>query len=497
MMRKEVYCLEKNKPQTQEEILLYELWKEAFGMDEFGIDDEFFEIGGDSRMALDVISKLGDKYEVDLRKVFDEATIRAIASGMTLNPNWAENKLRFIFQQHESKAVNKQELHQYKEKISNTQIKRLKKPRYTSVLLLGATGFLGSYLFRELLKNTDCDISLIVRGKDNKKAADRVWDFQKFYFGDIERYDRSRVHIYAGDLTKERLGLSEPEWDRLLNTTDAILNSAAMVKHMGKSSDFFDTNVQTVRTLIQFASDGRPKDIHHVSSVGILFGEQNDITRTIFTEYDFDIGQKLDNDYLKTKFTAEELLFETQKNGKSANIYRLNGVLFDSKTGVFQKNIHENSAYLFLRALHQLKMIPQIGTYSVDISTVDQIAEAIVRLMFFSKENNQVYHVMHPQEIHFEKVMRWLTKKDSSFVEMNAEQICNYYHESIENEQVRKAFGEILLSCDIFDSIMQNHCKIERKKTIKSLKKVGFSWKRIRVAQLNKAYAYAIQTDFL
>lgn len=496
-MRKEVCRLEKNKPQTQEEILLYEYWKDALGTDDFGIDDDFFEIGGDSIMAIDVISKLGDKYEVDLKNVFDTATIRAIASGMKLNPNWAEDKLRFIFHKHEEKTVKKQEFLQYRQKISETQMKRLKESKYSSILLLGATGFLGAYLLRELLKKTDCDISLIVRAEDDQKATERVWEFQKFYFGDIQGEDRNRLHIYAGDLTKERFGLPQSEWNKLLGTTDAILNSAAIVKHMGKSNDFIDTNVKTVRTLIKFASDGRPKDIHHVSSIGILFGEQNNIDRTIFTEYDFDIGQKLDNDYLKTKFSAEKLLFEAQKKGANANIYRLNGVLFDSQTGFFQKNIHESSAYIFLRALHQLKMVPQIGTYNVDISMVDQIAEAIVRLMFFSQENNQVYHVMHPQEIRFEKVMRWLTKKDTSFVEMNAEQICNYYRENIENEQVRSAFGDILFYCEIFDSIMQNHCKIERQKTIKNLKKIGFRWKRIRVTHLKKAYAYARETGFM
>lgn len=481
---------------TYEEKLLYELWKKTLPDVEFGLDDDFFDLGGTSLQAMDIISQLSNKYELDIKEVFETATIHSIASTMKLNPTWAEDRLKFIFQKHEKVYQDKREVKNYKCDIRRLTLKRCRERKYKSVLLLGATGYLGAYILREFLENTDCTVVVIARAEDDDAAAKRVAEVQNFYFGNIYE-NGNRLHCYAGDLTKEYFGLSEQVWKEMAVSVEAVLNSAAMVKHMGKTNDFIATNVEIVRSIANFSKNGKKKDIHHVSSIGIIFGEQPDIGRTIYTEFDFDAGQKLDNNYLQSKFDAEQLLYSYREQGINAEIYRLNGILFDSTNGKFQKNIEDSSVYIFIKALNMLKLIPDINEYKVDISMVDQIARGIVRLMLYASGSNQTYHMIHPHKVRFDKLIKNVTDRSVNFKVMDAEEICRYYRENVSNEVIREAFDQILFNCEIFDSIMKNKYTIRQDMTVKALRKVGFRWKRVKQIHLKRAYNYVKSINYV
>ena len=53
--------------ETEERIL--EVWKQVFGREDFGIDDDFFELGGNSLMAMRIYMKLSE--EVDGLEIYD------------------------------------------------------------------------------------------------------------------------------------------------------------------------------------------------------------------------------------------------------------------------------------------------------------------------------------------------------------------------------------------------------------------------------------------
>ena len=58
-----------------------EVWQEVFGMQRIGIHDDFFELGGDSLVALQLVSRLGKVVGLELRvrSLFDAPTISALA----------------------------------------------------------------------------------------------------------------------------------------------------------------------------------------------------------------------------------------------------------------------------------------------------------------------------------------------------------------------------------------------------------------------------------
>ncbi|HAN17206.1 MAG: hypothetical protein A2X13_05975 [Bacteroidetes bacterium GWC2_33_15] len=66
------------KPQNDNEQKLFDIWAELLGTNDFGIDHNFFEIGGHSLRAINLISLIEDKFMVkfQFRKIFEFPTIR-------------------------------------------------------------------------------------------------------------------------------------------------------------------------------------------------------------------------------------------------------------------------------------------------------------------------------------------------------------------------------------------------------------------------------------
>lgn len=72
-------------PETEEEMRIAAVWQEVLGLERVGIDDEFFDLGGDSFKAIKVVRKMGNSFSV--MDLFQYPTVRElaerIASGAT------------------------------------------------------------------------------------------------------------------------------------------------------------------------------------------------------------------------------------------------------------------------------------------------------------------------------------------------------------------------------------------------------------------------------
>ncbi len=68
-------------PTTDVERALVEMWEEATGVRPVGIDDDFFELGGDSLRALQLASRISSQYGVNLMTTtpFSQSTVRSLA----------------------------------------------------------------------------------------------------------------------------------------------------------------------------------------------------------------------------------------------------------------------------------------------------------------------------------------------------------------------------------------------------------------------------------
>jgi acyl carrier protein len=73
------------RPRTPREQVLCELVAEVLSLDEVGIDDDFFALGGHSLTAMRLISRVRSTLQMDLaiHTVFEEPTVAKMAAALT------------------------------------------------------------------------------------------------------------------------------------------------------------------------------------------------------------------------------------------------------------------------------------------------------------------------------------------------------------------------------------------------------------------------------
>ncbi|NEO50211.1 MAG: AMP-binding protein, partial [Moorea sp. SIO4A3] len=80
-------------PQTEIQKNLVEIWQEVLGIEKVGIHDNFFDLGGHSLMATQVVSRVGQAFSVELSvsKLFENPTIAQLAE-VLVNEQQLEQK---------------------------------------------------------------------------------------------------------------------------------------------------------------------------------------------------------------------------------------------------------------------------------------------------------------------------------------------------------------------------------------------------------------------
>lgn len=69
-------------PQTPTEQILAQIWRELLGLEEVGVTDNFFEYGGHSLLAIQLVSRVRSTFQLDLplHSFFDAPTVRDLAA---------------------------------------------------------------------------------------------------------------------------------------------------------------------------------------------------------------------------------------------------------------------------------------------------------------------------------------------------------------------------------------------------------------------------------
>ncbi|MFV9636395.1 carboxylic acid reductase [Mycobacterium neumannii] len=303
-----------------------------------------------------------------------------------------------------------------------------------TVLLTGATGFLGRYLALEWLERMAMvggKVICLVRAKDDASARDRL--DRTFDSGDprLLRHYRElaadHLEVIAGDKGEADLGLDRQTWERLADTVDLIVDPAALVNHVLPYSQLFGPNAVGTAELIRIAVTTRIKPFVYVSTIGVGAG----IAPGQFTE-DGDIrhispARRVDdsyaNGYGNSKWAGEVLLREAHDLcALPVAVFRCDMILADT-TYAGQLNVPD----MFTRLILSLVAtgIAPFSFYEVDEDgnrqrahydglPVEFIAEAIsalgAQVGHDGEPGFETYHVMNPYDdgIGLDDFVDWL-----------------------------------------------------------------------------------------
>lgn len=242
-----------------------------------------------------------------------------------------------------------------------------------SHFITGATGFVGSYLVIELLKQTQDTIYCLVRPREDQTPQDRL-------FGLLERIipayqedpkllaaARRRVVVVTGDLSENVLDVAKT----IATPISRFWHVAASLNYEEKyAKQIFETNVMGTRYALRLAKQLKTECFNHFSTAYVV-GKQEGImeeTQVLDTESN--------NAYERSKVTAENEVLATQS--MRTRIFRPSVVIGHSQTG-FAFNF--SGIYGFMRRLVQFKALKSsLPTGSLDNDTVKMKIDPTVNL---------------------------------------------------------------------------------------------------------------------
>ncbi|MFE2642531.1 thioester reductase domain-containing protein [Streptomyces nigra] len=200
------------------------------------------------------------------------------------------------------------------------------------VLLTGATGFLGSHMLLDLLRHSDAHVYCLVRAADEEAAVARLGAALKGYALPWSSEVRRRVTVLPGDIREPRLGLSTDLWDRLAEELDSVVSVAAAVDFLRGYPSLRAGNVLGSLTLAELAATGRPKPLHHISSVAVF----NEVGIPSMGEDDpFAHVDRLVAGYDQSKWAAEVALRRARDHGLVVTALRPGGIGGHTRTGAY------------------------------------------------------------------------------------------------------------------------------------------------------------------
>ncbi len=456
-----------------------------------GMSDNFFLLGGSSLSAISLVSKLQQNYVVNLNAIFEYPVLSDLSDHLIArqeNLKTILDQLPILIEQRNQlagKFANLPELLKEKKIYQKTAQKiadqiTLKTRHNEKILLTGATGYLGAYLLRDLLIDTDSQVVAIVRADSDEKARQRLAEISETYFEDnlTDKYC-ARLTIIHGDLTQKNLGMTNDDYLSLARSVNSIFHAAAKVSHYGFKEDFEKNNILSVQTLLDFANTGIKKDIHHISTISVATNQINCKEWVLYHEEQTDIGQKHQNEYNRTKLESEKLLLEARKSGINVSIYRIGALFYDSETGKFQKNKNENALYSLMKSFAELGFVCDIP-YPLEVTYVNTMSRIVIGLFKNQDLNNQTYHLINP---HGFDMMEYLSCEQSGLglnrlpLQAFSAMLLEKYPQVQWSNQIEK----IILNLNEALSELKGsgYVEIAADKTYAILNKLGLEWDRL------------------
>jgi len=298
------------------------------------------------------------------------------------------------------------------------------------ILVTGSTGFLGSAIAKRLLVS-GCKLRLLIRRRDTGSSQmtfgrdDLVKQLMLGYQMDGYLQEQCRVadgrsnndeslyelfsnnvEIVDGDITSGSLGLEKQEYIKLCNEVDEIFHCAAVTHfEMQGDEEHVAVNIKGTENVLQFASSGKQKRFHYVSTAYVAGKKSGTIYENGM------VSEPLfNNEYERSKFVAEQLVIKyTKSNDIPYTIYRPGIIVGDSKTGATCKF---DNLYLFVKVLLNIKnssdkhkiedlnnlaiRVPGDPGALINLVTLDYVADAIVAILEMRESIGGIYHITNP-----------------------------------------------------------------------------------------------------
>ncbi len=373
------------------------MWEEVLRQENISRYDDFFDIGGISVTAVSLISRISEAFNIPLtHEIFlEDATIAGLSAQiLSYQKKGAFPKASLKKTDLEQEATLPSDM-----QITGKEIKDQINPK--AILLTGATGFLGAYIVKELLIQTQATIYCLVRASNEKEGFERIKNNLSSYGMYDEKYSK-RLKAVAGDLSKSGLGVDKKQYIKLSSEIDRIYHNGALVNFILSYDRLKEANVDGTKEVLRFACRERLIPVHYVSTLAVFntpgMSPEQVVTERKVTASDAEVI----GGYAQSKWVGERLLTRAQEQGMPVTIYRPGAIApADDHTTKLVLSDMFNS---FMFSCLELEAMPDFSHMHVDFSPVDYVAKALVCLSLLKNNEGQVYHLNNEHSVTFGEI---------------------------------------------------------------------------------------------
>jgi amino acid adenylation domain-containing protein/thioester reductase-like protein len=367
-----------------------QLWSQILGVEYVRPHDDFFELGGNSLLAMEMLARTRVIFGIGVSQIRDltrsllrqpmlaafAEAVRQARAGTLAQPDGG--RVHFAAEtDRRMPAVGRA-----------APAPRTGNP--ADVLLTGATGFCGAHMIDELLRRTTGRVLCLVRADDERHAMERIRESHRRYVD--SDLSSPRVQPVLGDLGKAGLGLSPARFEELGSTIDAVYHFGGQVNFIYAYHDLRAANVDGTLEIIRLAAP-RAVPVHFTSSMAVVAGfgpagvqQVSESTPLSFPDY-LSVG------YVESKWVAEALLKKASDAGLPVAVYRLMDITGSSGTG--RMNTSSEMAALF-GYIARTGLCPDVPL-PLDFLPSDLFVRAMGHISTRHPAHGEVYHLTNPR----------------------------------------------------------------------------------------------------
>ncbi len=386
------------EPRNKTERKIYSIWQKVLKQDHISITDNFFDLGGNSQLIAELSVKLLEKFQVALPEkiLFDLPFIPVMAEYIDSHGKY------YAF-----KSTTQEDIH--RDAILNDGIIPNKKcsPHLSDpegVLLTGVSGFVGLFILKELLNQTDAKIYCLIRkGKFESIATRLLNNIERYELGSDISLSNRRIVMIPADIGNEHFGVPVELYQNLADKIDLVYHCGAEVNTITSYHHLRTSNVQGTLEIIKFALMKLDKPIHYISTLSTA--NKLDEEGRLLEEFPDASASQITGGYTTSKWIAERLLTQVKNRGLPVSIYRCGYIWGQSDSGVTNMN---DALLLLIKGCIQLGFAPN-WQEKITILPVDFVSKVIVGISLYQKDKSGLFHLDHPTGIPWTELVAWLT----------------------------------------------------------------------------------------
>jgi amino acid adenylation domain-containing protein/thioester reductase-like protein len=384
-------------PTTETEKKMTALWELLLGRTNIGMEDNFFDLGGNSIKAAGLSVKIMNEFNISMPAniLFDLPYIPILAE--YIDTNGARYSTDTLIQEDIDRDKILHENIQPTGKLST----KINNPE--NILLTGAGGFLGVFMLNDLLISTNAKIHCLVRKGEFESAARRLGaTIKKFNLSDNISLSNRRIIAIPSDLSLDKFGIPLEQYNNLAEKVDLIYHCGAQVNIMASYNSMRGSNVQGTQEVIKFATSMQDKPIHYISTLSSAY--LKDANDALVEEFPTEQYHDLFGGYAISKWVSERLLTELKDRGLPVTIYRSGYISGHSTTGMTSLN---DALLMLIKGCIELGFAPDLKE-KITILPVDFVSKAIVKLSLAAAGHSSVFHLDHPVGMMWTDLVAWL-----------------------------------------------------------------------------------------